>query len=548
MTLLEELLGKLNGLDEASKQELAKEVDEATAEMLWIPNPGPQTNAYFSPADVLLYGGQGGGGKTDLGLGLAFTAHHRSLILRRQYTNLIGLTDRAIAINGTRKGYSGSPPPRLTTADGRILQFGANAHLGDEQAWQGQPFDLKYFDEASQFLEMQVRFHLGWLRDADHGQRVRAVLGTNPPTSADGDWIIGMFRPWLDITHHNPAGPGEIRWFLTVPDDAIAGAVRDIEVHESDLGTDEYGRRPVQLDGSTLYAKSRTFIPAALGDNPFLINTNYQAELDALPEPIRSAVRDGNFMAARADQDWQVIPTQWVIEAQSRWHKDGWKVWSQTAMGYDPAGGGKDSAALAWRHGPWFAEVMTMAGPDTADGSVSAASILKYRRDSSAVIVDVGGGYGGAVTLRLKDNGVAFTGFNGAHGTGQKTVDRSLGFTNARAEAWWRMREALDPDREGGSEIALPPDPALLADLTAPTYEVGQRGIVIEKKEKLRERLGRSPDKGDAIVMCWASQDVLVRRAQRRAIGQGRSSWSNVGYADQKRGHGKSKAKRRKVR
>jgi hypothetical protein len=62
---------------------------------------------------------------------------------------------------------------------------------------------------------------------------------------------------------------------------------------------------------------SRTFIPAALRDNPFLINTNYQANLDGLPEPLRSAVRDGNFMAARQDADFQVIPTQWLIEAQA---------------------------------------------------------------------------------------------------------------------------------------------------------------------------------------------------------------------------------------
>jgi hypothetical protein len=63
--------------------------------MKWIPNPGPQTDAYFCPADVLLYGGQGGGGKSDLGLGLAFTAHKRSLIMRRKYANL-ALTERAI--------------------------------------------------------------------------------------------------------------------------------------------------------------------------------------------------------------------------------------------------------------------------------------------------------------------------------------------------------------------------------------------------------------------------------------------------------------------
>lgn len=532
MSLLNEILDKLGDVSTEDKQKLYDDLESSVGKMKWFPNYGPQSEAYYCKADVLLYGGQGGGGKTDLGLGLAFTQHERSLILRRQYNNLVGMTERAVVINGTRKGYSGSPPPLLRTDDNRYIQFGANQHIGDEQAWQGVPFDLKYFDEACQFLEQQIRFHLGWLRSTTKGQRVRAVLGTNPPVDANGDWIIGMFRPWLDLTYHKPATHGELRWFISVPG---GDGIVDIEIDEIELGRDEFGRMRIQRDGEELFAKSRTFIPAALKDNPYLVRTNYQAELDALPEPIRSAVRDGNFMAARSDADWQVIPTQWVIEAQARWKPDGWKEFNQTAMGYDPAGGGKDSAALVFRHGDWFSEVSSLQGAETKDGSISAATIIQYRRDNSAVIVDTGGGYGGAVTLRLKDNGIPFTAFNGATRTGAKTIDRTLAFVNLRAEAWWRMREALDPDREGGSVIQLPPDPELRADLTAPVYTVEQRGIQLEKKEKLRERLGRSPDAGDAVVMCWASQDVLVRKAQRRAINSDRPKWSNVGHENQKR-------------
>jgi hypothetical protein len=40
-----------------------------------VPNVGPQTEAYFCEADELFYGGQAGGGKTDLLIGLALTAH-----------------------------------------------------------------------------------------------------------------------------------------------------------------------------------------------------------------------------------------------------------------------------------------------------------------------------------------------------------------------------------------------------------------------------------------------------------------------------------------
>lgn len=517
LTAIENLIGSLSP-DKRKKLASIPAIKERIGK--WTPNPGPQTDAYDCRADILLYGGQGGGGKSDLGLGLAFTAHKRSLILRRKYANLSALTERAIQIHGSRDGFNGSPPPLLRTKDGRYIQFGANQHPGDEQDWQGHPFDLKYFDEATQFLESQIRFHLGWLRSTDDGQRVRAVLGSNPPLDADGDWIIGMFRPWLDITHPNPAKPKELRWFVTAPDGA------DLEVD---------GPEPVQLPGADKPAipMSRTFIPAALKDNPYLINTGYQANLDGLPEPLRSAVRDGNFMAARQDADWQVIPSAWIIAAQSRWHAEGFKPFTMTAMGYDPAGGGSDAAELAWRHGGWFAPLVTTKGEETADGSVSAALIVKHRRDNAPVIVDVGGGYGGAVTLRLKDNSIPHIGFNGANSSIGHTRDGKLKFANKRAEAWWRFREALDPDQEGGSVVALPPDAELRADLAAPTYEVSARGLLIESKDKLRERLGRSPGKGDAVVMCLSEGNVAIKRE----LGSGgRQPKVVLGYATAKRG------------
>ena len=83
-TLLDEILDQINDLPADKKAEVIDLVNKETSEMKWVPNPGPQTEAYFCEADVLLYGGAGGGGKSDLGLGLAVTAHLRSLIMRRK--------------------------------------------------------------------------------------------------------------------------------------------------------------------------------------------------------------------------------------------------------------------------------------------------------------------------------------------------------------------------------------------------------------------------------------------------------------------------------
>jgi hypothetical protein len=493
--LLDELLSKLGAMPPTERAELDRAYAKEAPK--WLPNVGPQTLAYLCPADLLFYGGQGGGGKSDLGLGLAFTQHRRSLLMRRKYVDLNALVERALEINGTRDGFNGQPPPKLRTADDRLLHFGANQHLGDEQSWQGQPYDLKFFDEVVQFLEAQVRFHLGWIRSTDVHQRCRAVLGSNPPLDANGQWVVGMFRPWLDLTHPNPAKHGELRWFITDPDG------KDMEVA---------GPEPVEIDGKALIPQSRTFIPAKLSDNPFLINTNYQAQLDALPEPLRSAVRDGNFMASRKDADNQVIPTAWVIAAQARWRPEGWKDYTQTAIGYDPAGGGKDEATIARRHGGWYDKIIAVQGDKTMDGAAMAAKVLEVRRDNAPVVVDVGGGYAGASIERFKDNSVVHIRFNGAGSSTARTKQSSLPFANKRAEAWWRFREALDPMQEGGSAVELPDDPQLRADLTTPTWELRSGKILVESKEDIRERLGRSPDRADAVVMALSEGDAARRK------------------------------------
>jgi hypothetical protein len=494
------MLAELDRMDPKGVAKL--EVAYRKKKTVWFPTAGPQSEAYYSRADVLLYGGAAAAGKSDLGLGLAFTAHQRSLILRRSYSNLSGLTDRAIQINGSRNGFNGSPPPRLTTADGRVIQFMGCQHLGDEQSAQGIPFDFKCFDESVAFLEQMVRFHLGWVRSADMKQRCRALLATNPPVTADGDWIIGMFRPWLDLTHPNPAAHGELRYYVTAPDGS------DLEVAD---GT------PIEMDGRKLVPQSRSFIPGKLGDNPFLVRTNYQATLDALPEPLRTAVRDGNFMVGRNDARGQVIPTAWIMEAQNRWKPDGYGDKAMTAMAVDPAGGGKDAQEVCWRHGGWFAEIVSETGEHTAKPGSATATIFMNRRDGAPIVVDVGGGYASGLLTRLDDNHVEYMKFNGAAATGAKSKEANLPFYNERAKMIWRLREELDPAQFGGSAIALPPDPEIRADLASWCMDLRHLEIhgeiKIESKEEIRKRLGRSTGKGDVIAMSLTAGAVAVRRA-----------------------------------
>jgi len=510
---LDDVLARLGAMPEADRDQLRKDVLERQSGIKWVPNPGPQTEAYFCAADILLYGGQGGGGKSDLIAGLALTAHKNSLVMRRQYTDLGAMIDRVLAINGTRDGFNGSPPPKLRT-DGRLIDFGAAAKPDDEQHWQGQAHDLLGIDEVTQFLEAQVRFLMGWIRprdEADLDIRCRSVLASNPPLSADGEWIVGMFRPWLDPMYPDRAEHGELRWFLVDPDgkDVEAGGPDDVR----------------EWDGKAYRPMSRTFIPAKLSDNPTLARTNYQAALDAMPEPIRSAIRDGNFMAAREDSAWQVIPTPWILAANERWREGKPKDVPMTAVGVDVARGGRDETVVAPRFDRWFDTLTVVPGRETPDGPSVVALTAGKLRDGAVVGLD-SIGVGADAETAFKNTGMSLDSLNGATRSNRLTRDKNFGFVTKRSEMWWQLRESLDPDY--GVGLALPPDPTLQADLTAPTYEVRPGKppkIYVESKEGMIKRLGRSPDRGDAVVYAWAAKLKPREEPSGRSSGGSAHGW-----------------------
>lgn len=506
MSLLDEIIQKIDDLPDDERKKLTDEVMNATSETKWFPNEGPQTDAYFSDAFLTLYGGAGGGGKSDCGLGLAFNEHRRSLIMRRKYVDLSGLVDRAVEINGSTKGLNKSPPPKLVTTDGRLIEFGAAQYVGDEQSWQGRPHDLLYFDEAAQFAESQIRFLMGWVRSSVEGQRCRVVLGSNPPLSDEGMWMISMFAPWLDDRHPNPAKPGELRWFIT-----DAGV--DVEVP----GPGAYYFNGIEYvltdkppeDEGVLVALSRTFIPAKLKDNPYLMrDSQYKAQQDALPEHLRNAIRDGKFTAARTDHELQLIPSEWITAAMERWRPHPPDNSPMCAMGVDVARGGTDNFILAMRYDGWYAPLEKRSGREIDNGSKGAGFVLQHRRDNAAVIIDMGGGYGSGVYDKLIDNidRECIIQHKGSEKTHEKTAKGGLKFFNRRALVYYRFYEALNPDQPGGSRIALPNDPRLFAQLCSIRLKNDDASVIqLETKKDLVERIGESPDEADAVVQAWSS-------------------------------------------
>jgi hypothetical protein len=435
----------------------------------------------MSEADILLYGGAAGGGKTDLLLGLARFEHHRSIIFRHVFPSLRGIIDRSRQMYAIGGDFNESLH-RWRFKDGRQIEFASLQYEKDAANFQGQAQDLHGFDEITEFSETQFRFVIGWNRTTRKGQRCRVICTGNPPTSQDGAWVLEFWGPWLKENHPNPAQPGELRWFTT-----IAG--RDVEMPNGD---------PVEIDGEMVKPMSRTFIPARVQDNPALIGTNYLANLQALPEPMRSKMLYGDFRAGTEDSQSQVLPTEWVKAAQDRWTEDGHIGNAMSALGVDVARGGKDKTVITPRHGNWFGPAWSYPGKATPDGPAVAALVLEHHQPGAVVNVDIIG-VGGSVYDFLKDcDGLEVRAINGASATKGKDKSEMLGFYNLRAENWWKLREDLDPS--SGQDIAIPPDPELRSDLCAPTWKLTTRGILVEAKEDIIARIGRSPDRGDSLV------------------------------------------------
>ena len=250
-------------------------------------------------------------------------------------------------------------------------------------------------------------------------------------------------------------------------------------------------------DGERITPQSRTFIPSRVSDNPYLTGTGYMAQLQSLPEPLRSQMLKGDFLAGVEDDPWQVIPTLWVDQAMARWKA---KVVRplMDSMGVDVARGGKDETIIYRRHGGWFDEAIVYPGTSTPDGPTLMAHVLTARRDRAPVHIDIVG-WGSSPYDFLVANEIQTVGLNGAEKSGEQTKEAQLTLVNKRAMLWWRMREALDPKAQ--QPLELPPDNKLRADLCAPLWKLTPSGIMVELKEDIIKRIGRSPDRGDAACM-----------------------------------------------
>ena len=152
-------------------------------------------------------------------------------------------------------------------------------------------------------------------------------------------------------------------------------------------------------------------------------------------------------------------------------------------------------------------EVRSFPCPDSVQLGIDVGTLIQADDvDPRRVGVDAVG-VGAGTVGRLKEMGYRVQGLNAgmrpasnrdmeARARTGTAVSSDERFANLRAQMYWKLRTDLQR-----GHIALPDDRELFDDLTTPTWFTRNGKIFVEPKEKIRERLGRSPDKGDAVVM-----------------------------------------------
>lgn len=170
---------------------------------------------------------------------------------------------------------------------------------------------------------------------------------------------------------------------------------------------------------------------------------------------------------------------------------------SPRILGVDVAQQGLDRSVIFPRQGMVAFKPHIMRGANSVQGAGQVARTWKDW-DVDTVFIDNTGGFGAGWIdqLRLLNRHAIGIGF------AERAEDKR--YANRRAEMYFRMAEWI---KSGG---ALPNVPELVGELTEMTYSFRGDALLLEPKDQIRKRLGRSPDLGDALALTF-SADVAPR-------------------------------------
>jgi hypothetical protein len=207
-----------------------------------------------------------------------------------------------------------------------------------------------------------------------------------------------------------------------------------------------------------------------------------------------------------AEDESQVIPLSWIEQANNRWYEMNKNrdelLAGPSLTGLDVAGMGRDKTAFAPRYGDFIDSLKLYPKQDHMDTVGKLQIYLKNENDIVNIdtIGEGAGVFSRANELNLNVVSAKFS--EGADGITDETGERT--FLNMRAACYWALRDRLDP--KFNANLALPPDEELTEELTAIMVKgyTSTGKIQLISKEKIKEMINRSPDKGDAVALsCW---------------------------------------------
>lgn len=258
-----------------------------TAELIEFgPQPGPQTAFMETIADIAIYGGAAGGGKS-YGLLLDPLRHIQvagfgGVIFRKtavQVRNEGGLWDESSKIYPYSQATGRAFALEWNFQSSARLKFAHLEYDKNVYDWQGSQICYIGFDELTHFTAFQFWYMLSRNRSTC-GVRPYVRATTNPDVDS---WVRKLIDWWI-----GPDGfpilerSGVLRWFIR-QSEAMIWADSPEEL--------------MKLYGDDCGPKSLTFIPSKLSDNQILMKKDpgYLANLKAQSRVDRARLLDGNW-------------------------------------------------------------------------------------------------------------------------------------------------------------------------------------------------------------------------------------------------------------
>ena len=254
------------------------------------PQAGPQTQFMASSADIIIYGGAAGGGKT-YALLLEALRHKDvksfgAVIFRHNYNQITaegGLWDASQKIfNQVPDAHSRKSPKLHWRFDGGAkLSFAHTERDEDLKSWQGTEIAYIGFDELTHFTKHQFLYMLS---------RNRTTCGIRPYVRAtcnpDSDsWVAEFISWWIDqeTGYAIPERSGQVRWMVVLNDIIYWGDTPEELAKKYEVNVED--------------CKSVTFIASRLEDNKILMESDpgYLANLKAMTEVDMERLLRGNW-------------------------------------------------------------------------------------------------------------------------------------------------------------------------------------------------------------------------------------------------------------